>query len=72
MAFIWNPNWGKVFNRKVGEIHVPTQGKNKTLTWFTSILGKENKLLKNVCLEVGNFWRESKIKDNEISIIKRK
>lgn len=58
----------EVFNRKVGEIHVAyPSAKHK----FSDFLQEEKKLLKNVCLEVGNLLERKQIKDNEI-IIKRK
>ncbi|MCM4173268.1 sensor histidine kinase [Arenibacter sp. TNZ] len=58
----------QVFNRKVGEIHVAYPKAKYNLSDF---LEEENKLLKNVCLEVGNLLERKQIKDNEI-IIKRK
>src|SRR5690606_30809299 len=58
----------QVFNRKVGEIHVAYPKAKYKLTDF---LQEEKKLLKNVCLEVGNLLERKQIKDNEI-IIKRK
>ncbi|MBC8768845.1 HAMP domain-containing histidine kinase [Arenibacter sp. BSSL-BM3] len=57
----------QVFNKKVGEIHVAYPKPEYKLTDF---LQEEKKLLKNVCLEVGNLLERKQIKDNEI-IIKR-
>ncbi|MCM4152337.1 sensor histidine kinase [Arenibacter sp. N53] len=58
----------QVFNRKVGAIHVAYP---KSKYGITDFLQEEKKLLKNVCLEVGNLLERKQIKDNEI-IIKRK
>ena len=58
----------QVFNRKVGEIHVAYPRSNYKSSDF---LPEEKKLLRNVCLEVGNLLERKQIKDNEV-IIKRK
>ncbi|SHF13937.1 Signal transduction histidine kinase [Arenibacter palladensis] len=57
-----------VFNKKVGEIHVAYPRPKYSEDDF---LKEEEKLLSNVCLEVGNLLERKQIKDNEI-IIKRK
>ncbi|WP_353477471.1 sensor histidine kinase [Arenibacter sp. M-2] len=58
----------KVFNKKVGGLQVayPRPKYNED-----DFLKEEEKLLGNVCLEVGNLLERKQIKDNEI-IIKRK
>ena len=58
----------KVFNKEVGEIHVAYPRPKYSEDDF---LKEEERLLRNVCLEVGNLLERKQIKDNEI-IIKRK
>ncbi|GGW21787.1 sensor histidine kinase [Arenibacter certesii] len=58
----------EVFNKKVGNIQVvyPTKSYAKS-----DFLLEEKKLLKTICLEVGNLLERKQIKDNE-DLIKRK
>ncbi|WP_051254055.1 sensor histidine kinase [Arenibacter latericius] len=58
----------EVFNKKTGSIQVVYPSPEYATTDF---LPEEKKLLKNICLEVGNLLERKQIKDNE-ELIKRK
>lgn len=55
----------KVFNKEAGYIEVGYPAGRYTLSDF---LEEEQKLLENICLDVGNLLERKKIRDNEIAI----
>jgi len=58
----------RVFNKKIGRIKVSYPAQKYQASAF---LEEESKLLKNVCMEVGNLLERKQIKDNE-DIIRKK